>query len=156
MQLTAVSKRLLITVNIAYCAEYRKNLSEQILNINLNFKGDFIMKARIPKGAGGAQNMNQMIKQAQKMQDQITDLQAEIEARDFTATAGGGAVEVTLTGKKTIKSLTLKPEVVDPEDIEMLQDLIISAVNEAINNIEDTTEAEMSKITGGVSLPGLF
>ena len=114
------------------------------------------MKARIPKGAGGAQNMNQMIKQAQKMQDQITDLQSEIEARDFTATAGGGAVEVTLTGKKTIKSLTLKPEVVDPEDIEMLQDLIISAVNEAINNIEDTTEAEMSKITGGVSLPGLF
>lgn len=114
------------------------------------------MKARIPKGAGGAQNMNQMIKQAQKMQDQITDLQSEIEAQDFTATAGGGAVEVTLTGKKTIKSLTLKPEVVDPEDIEMLQDLIISAVNEAINNIEDTTEAEMSKITGGVSLPGLF
>ena len=114
------------------------------------------MKARIPKGAGGAQNMNQMIKQDQKMQDQITALQAEIEARDFTATAGGGAVEVTLTGKKTIKSLTLKPEVVDPEDIEMLQDLIISAVNEAINNIEDTTEAEMSKITGGVSLPGLF
>ncbi len=114
------------------------------------------MKARIPKGAGGAQNMNQMIKQAQKMQDQITDLQAEIEARDFTATAGGGAVEVTLTGKKTIKALTLKPEVVDPEDIEMLQDLIISAVNEAINTIENTTEAEMSKITGGVSLPGLF
>ena len=114
------------------------------------------MKARIPKGAGGAQNMNQMIKQAQKMQDQITDLQAEIEARDFTATAGGGAVEVTLTGKKTIKALTLKPEVVDPEDIEMLQDLIISAVNEAINTIENTTEAEMSKITGGVSLPCLF
>ncbi len=114
------------------------------------------MKARIPKSAGGAQNMNQMIKQAQKMQDQITELQSEIEAKDFTATAGGGAVEVTLTGKKTIKSLTLKPEVVDPEDIEMLQDLIISAVNEAINNIEETTEAEMSKITGGVSLPGLF
>jgi DNA-binding YbaB/EbfC family protein len=100
--------------------------------------------------------MNQMIKQAQKMQDQITELQEDIEARDFTATAGGGAVEVTLTGKKTIKSLNLKPEVVDPEDIEMLQDLIISAVNEAVNNIETTTEAEMSKITGGVSLPGLF
>ena len=116
------------------------------------------MKARIPKniGGGGAQNMNQMIKQAQKMQDQITELQEDIEARDFTATAGGGAVEVTLTGKKTIKSLTLKPEVVDPEDIEMLQDLIISAVNEAVNNIETTTEAEMSKITGGVALPGLF
>ena len=116
------------------------------------------MKARIPRNinGGGAQNMNQMIKQAQKMQDQITELQEDIEARDFTATAGGGAVEVTLTGKKTIKSLNLKPEVVDPEDIEMLQDLIISAVNEAVNNIESTTEAEMSKITGGVSLPGLF
>ena len=116
------------------------------------------MKARIPRNVngGGAQNMNQMIKQAQKMQDQITELQEDIEARDFTATAGGGAVEVTLTGKKTIKSLTLKPEVVDPEDIEMLQDLIISAVNEAVNNIETTTESEMSKITGGVALPGLF
>lgn len=115
------------------------------------------MKARVPKNmGGGAQNMNQMIKQAQKMQDQITELQDDIEARDFSATAGGGAVEVVLTGKKTIKSLTLKPEVVDPEDIEMLQDLIISAVNEAVNNIENTTESEMSKITGGVSLPGLF
>ena len=114
------------------------------------------MKARIPRNNGGAQNMNQMIKQAQKMQDQITELQEDIEARDFSATAGGGAVELVMTGKKTIKSLTLKPEVVDPEDIEMLQDLIISAVNEAVNNIETTTEAEMSKITGGVSLPGLF
>ncbi|MBP3379322.1 MAG: YbaB/EbfC family nucleoid-associated protein [Ruminococcus sp.] len=114
------------------------------------------MKARIPKTGGGAQNMNQMIRQAQKMQDEITVLQEDIEARDFSATAGGGAVEVTLTGKKTIKSLTLKPEVVDPEDIEMLQDLIISAINEAVNNIETTTESEMSKITGGVSLPGLF
>lgn len=100
--------------------------------------------------------MNQMIKQAQKMQDEITALQEDIEARDFTATAGGGAVEVTLSGKKIIKSLNLKPEVVDPEDIEMLQDLIISAINEAVNNIETTTETEMSKITGGVSLPGLF
>ena len=116
------------------------------------------MKARIPKNinGGGAQNMNQMIKQAQKMQDQITELQEDIEARDFTATAGGGAVEVVITGKKTIKSLTLKPEVVDPEDIDMLQDLIISAVNEAVNNVETTTENEMGKITGGVSLPGLF
>ena len=116
------------------------------------------MKARIPKNinGGGAQNMNQMIKQAQKMQDQITELQEDIEARDFSATAGGGAVEVTITGKKTIKSLNLKPEVVDPEDIDMLQDLIISAVNEAINNVETTTENEMGKITGGVSLPGLF
>lgn len=114
------------------------------------------MKARIPKSSGGAQNMNQMIRQAQKMQDQITELQTDIEGREFTASSGGGAVEVTLSGKKEIKSLTLKPEVVDPEDIEMLQDLIISAVNEAVSNIETTTETEMSKITGGVSIPGMF
>lgn len=114
------------------------------------------MKARVPKLGGGAQNMNQMIRQAQKMQDQITELQEEIEARDFSATSGGGAVEVTLSGKKIIKSLNIKPEAVDPEDVEMLQDLIISAINEAINNIESTTEAEMSKITGGVSIPGMF
>ena len=115
------------------------------------------MKARVPKNmGGGAQNMNSMIRQAQKMQDQITELQEDIEARDFSAVVGGGAVEVVVTGKKTIKSLTIKPEVVDPEDIEMLQDLIISAVNEAVNNVEATTETEMSKITGGVALPGLF
>lgn len=114
------------------------------------------MKARIPKNAGGAQNMNQMIRQAQKMQDQITELQTDIEAREFTATAGGGVVEVTLNGKKEIKTLNLKPEIVDPEDIETLQDLIIAAINEAVNNIEATTEAEMSKITGGVSIPGMF
>ena len=113
------------------------------------------MRARIPK-QGGAQNMNAMIRQAQKMQDKITELQEDIEARDFTASVGGGAVEVVVTGKKNIKSLTIKPEVVDPEDIEMLQDLVISAVNEAIANVEKVTEEEMNKVTGGVSLPGLF
>ena len=115
------------------------------------------MKARLPKqNQGGAQNMNAMIRQAQKMQDEISELQEEIEAREFSATAGGGAVQVVVTGKKSIKSLTIQPEVVDPEDIEMLQDLVISAINEAINIVEETTETEMSKITGGVSLPGLF
>ncbi|WP_294366191.1 YbaB/EbfC family nucleoid-associated protein [uncultured Ruminococcus sp.] len=115
------------------------------------------MRARLPKqNQGGAQNMNAMIRQAQKMQDEISALQEEIEARDFTATAGGGAVTITMTGKKTIKSLEIKPEVVDPEDIEMLQDLIVSAINEAVSQVEETTETEMSKITGGVSLPGLF
>lgn len=115
------------------------------------------MKARLPQGyGGGPQNMNAMIRQAQKMQDKITELQEEIEARDFTASVGGGAVEVVVTGKKNIKSLTIKPEVVDPEDIEMLQDLVISAVNEAIANVEKVTEEEMTKVTGGVSLPGLF
>ncbi|MBQ8514199.1 MAG: YbaB/EbfC family nucleoid-associated protein [Ruminococcus sp.] len=115
------------------------------------------MKARLPKqNQGGAQSMNAMIRQAQKMQDQITALQEDIEAREFTATAGGGAVEIVVTGKKTVKSLNIKPEVVDPEDIEMLQDLIISAFNEAVGVVENTTETEMSKITGGVSLPGMF
>lgn len=115
------------------------------------------MKARLPQGMGGGQqDMNAMLKQAQKMQGEITALQDEIEQRDFTTAVGGGAVEVTLTGKKEIKSLTIKPEVVDPEDVEMLQDLIISAVNACIKQIEDTTEDEMGGITGGVSLPGLF
>ena len=115
------------------------------------------MKARLPQGMGGGpQNMNQMLKQAQKMQGEIAELQEEIEQRDFTAQVGGGAVEIVMSGKKSVKSLTIKPEVVDPEDIEMLQDLIISAFNEIVNNIDETTETEMSKMTGGVSMPGLF
>lgn len=114
------------------------------------------MKSRVPKNIGGAQNMNSMIKQAQKMQDEITELQNDIEARDFSATSGGGAVEVVVTGAKNIKALTIKPEVVDKDDVEMLQDLIISAINEAMADVEKTTEEEMNKITGGVALPGLF
>ena len=114
------------------------------------------MKSRVPKNIGGAQNMNSMIKQAQKMQDEITELQNDIEARDFSATSGGGAVEVVVTGAKNIKALTIKPEVVDKDDVEMLQDLIISAINEAMADVERTTEKEMNKITGGVALPGLF
>ena len=110
------------------------------------------MKARLPKqNMGGAQNMNAMIRQAQKMQDEITTLQEDIENREFSATSGGGAVSVVVTGKKIIKSLTINKEVVDPEDVEMLQDLVISAINEAVNQVESTTETEMSKITGGVS-----
>ena len=114
------------------------------------------MKSRVPKNIGGAQNMNSMIKQAQKMQDEITELQNDIEARDFSATSGGGAVEVVVTGAKNIKALTIKPEVVDKDDVEMLQDLIISAINEAMADVEKTTEEEMNKLTGGVALPGLF
>ena len=114
------------------------------------------MKSRVPKNIGGAQNMNSMIKQAQNMQDDITELQNDIEARDFSATSGGGAVEVVVTGAKNIKALTIKPEVVDKDDVEMLQDLIISAINEAMADVEKTTEEEMNKITGGVALPGLF
>ena len=105
------------------------------------------MKARLPKqNMGGAQNMNAMIRQAQKMQDEITTLQEDIENREFSATSGGGAVSVVVTGKKIIKSLTINKEVVDPEDVEMLQDLVISAINEAVNQVESTTETETSKI----------
>ena len=109
-----------------------------------------------PGGMGMPGNMNNLMKQAQRMQKQMEESQKELQEKMYTAAAGGGAVEVVVTGKKTIKSLTIKPEVVDKDDIEMLQDLIISAVNEAVNNVEQTTEEEMSKITGGVSLPGLF
>ena len=116
------------------------------------------MKSRLPKGygGGGASNMNGLMKQAQKMQEEMARAQAELEEREFTATSGGGAVTVVVSGKKELKSLTIEPEVVDPEDIEMLQDLVISAINEAMANVEKTTEEEMNKITGGVALPGLF
>ena len=116
------------------------------------------MKARLPQGMGKgpSNNMNQMLKQAQKMQDEITALQADIENREFKATSGGGAVEVVMSGKKEIKSLTIKPDVVDKDDIEMLQDLVISAFNDAVHQIEATSENEMGAITGGVSFPGLF
>ena len=106
--------------------------------------------------AGGAQNMQSMIKQAQKMQEQITNVQEEIENETFTATTGGGVIEITMNGRKQVQSLTIKPEVVDKDDVETLQDLIISAVNECVKQIEETSEAKMGEVTGGVSFPGLF
>ncbi len=115
------------------------------------------MKARLPQGmGGGAQNMQSMIKQAQKMQAEITNVQEEIENESFTATTGGGAVEITMNGRKQVQSLVIKPEVVDKDDVEMLQDLLISAINECVKQIEDTSESRMGAITGGVSFPGLF
>ncbi|MBP0957442.1 MAG: YbaB/EbfC family nucleoid-associated protein [Oscillospiraceae bacterium] len=115
------------------------------------------MKARLPQGmGGGAQNMQSMIRQAQKMQEQITNVQEEIENENFTATTGGGVVEITMNGRKQVQSLTIKPEVVDKDDIETLQDLIISAVNECVKQIEETSETRMGAVTGGVSFPGLF
>lgn len=115
------------------------------------------MKARLPQGmGGGAQNMQNMVKQAQKMRDEITQLQDDIENRSFTATTGGGAIEIVMNGRKEVQSLTISPDVVDKDDVEMLQDLIISAVNECVNQIEETSENEMGAITGGVSFPGLF
>lgn len=115
------------------------------------------MKARLPAGMGGGpQNMNQMLKQAQKMQEEITKTQSEIEEREFETSVGGGAVEIKMTGAKKLLSLKIKPEAVDPNDVEMLEDLVMSAFNQAIENIEKISEEEMSKVTGGVSFPGLF
>ena len=115
------------------------------------------MKARLPQGmGGGAQNMQNMIRQAQKMQEQITNVQEEIENETFTATTGGGVVEITMNGRKQVQSLNIKPEVVDKDDVETLQDLIISAVNECVKQIEETSESKMGAVTGGVSFPGLF
>lgn len=115
------------------------------------------MKARLPKEfQNGPANMNAMVKKAQKMQDDIARVQEELEQKEFTKQVGGGALELVMTGDKKLRSVTLKPEVVDPDDIEMLQDLIISAVNEAVKQVEDTNEKEMGAITGGVSFPGLF
>ena len=116
------------------------------------------MKARLPQGYGGgaASNTQGMLKQAQKMQAQIAQVQAQLEEKEHTVSVGSGAVEVVMSGKKELKALTIKPEVVDPEDIEMLQDLVISAVNEVIREIEDESAKEMEKISGGMNLPGLF
>ncbi|EEG29817.1 DNA-binding protein, YbaB/EbfC family [[Clostridium] methylpentosum DSM 5476] len=112
------------------------------------------MKSRLPKGYGG--NMNDMVKRAQEMQNEMQKAQEELEAMTFTTTVGGGAVEVVVTGKKELQSLTIKPEVVDPEDIEMLQDLIISAVNEGMRQVEERSDEDIQRITGGMSVPGLF
>lgn len=114
------------------------------------------MKARVPQGMGGGpQNMNSMIRQAQKMQTMMQEKQAELAEREFKSAAGGGAVEVTANGKKEITGIVIQPDVVDPDDIEMLQDLIIAAVNETLRNIEEVTSAEMEKITGGLNVPGM-
>lgn len=113
------------------------------------------MKVRLPN-SGGAGNMNQMLKQAQKMQADMAALQEDLEQREFTATSGGGMVEVTVDGKHLVKSIKINPEAIDPEDAEMLEDLITVAINEAVSNAIKTSEEEMGAITGGLNMPGLF
>ncbi len=101
-------------------------------------------------GGGMPGNMNNLMKQAQRMQRQMEENQKNLEAAEYTAKSGGGAVEVTVTGKKEIKSLVLSPDVVDPDDIEMLQDLIIAAINEAFSQADAASGEAMSKLTGGL------
>ncbi len=120
------------------------------------------MKARIPKEySAGPSNMQGMLKQAQKMQEQMNELQAELEAKEYEIKAGGGVVTVKINGKKEILSLDISPDIVDPDDIETLADVITAGVNEAIKTVEEDASSQMAKITGGLGglgggMPGLF
>ena len=104
-------------------------------------------------GMGG--NMNNMMKQMQKMQKKMEELQAEVDATELEATAGGGAIKVVVNGKKELLDIEIDPSVVDPDDVEMLQDLVIAAVNEGLRKAEDFAANEMKKVTGGLNIPGM-
>jgi len=112
-------------------------------------------KSRMPMGMGGA-NMNNMIKQAQKMQQNMLKMQEEMEQSEFEATSGGGAVTVKMSGKKELTAISIKPEAVDPDDVEMLEDLILAAVNEVIKKVDTMSASKMNSITGGLNIPGMF
>ncbi len=117
------------------------------------------MKARLPKGMGGGQSMQSMIKQAQKIQEDMETLQNELNEREYDIAAGGGAVTVKINGKLEVLGIDIKPEVVDPDDIETLSDILVAAVNEAIKKVNTTNNEEMGKVTGGLNvpnIPGLF
>ena len=106
-----------------------------------------------PGGFGGG-NMNNLLKQDQKLQKDMEEAKKNLEEKEFEVTSGGGVISVKMNGKKEILELNLKPEVVDPEDIEMLQDLIISCINEAYKKVDEESNKEMSKLTGGFNIPG--
>jgi DNA-binding YbaB/EbfC family protein len=115
------------------------------------------MKARLPQGMGGGpSNMQGMMRQVQKMQADMEALQADLDTREYEIKAGGGVVTVKINGKREILSIDLQPEIVDPDDIETLSDILVAAVNEAIKRVDETNNAELNKITGQMSLPGLF
>lgn len=114
------------------------------------------MRAGKKPSMGGGGNMQKQLQQLQQMQRRMEQMQAELEEKEVETTAGGGAVSVVVSGKKEIKKITLKPEVVDPDDVEMLEDLIMVAVNEGLRQVEEMSQNEMSKLTGGLSLPGMM
>lgn len=109
-----------------------------------------------PGGMGMPGNMNNLMKQAQKMQRQMEENQKALEEKEFTANAGGGAVSITVSGKKEITKVKIDEEVVDPDDVEMLEDLIMAATNEALRMLEEETSSAMSKLTGGMGMGGGF
>ncbi len=112
------------------------------------------MKARMPQGFGRP-DPNAMMRQVQKMQENIRAKQEELEAKEYTGTASGEMVSVTMNGKHEVVAVSINPEAVDPEDIEMLEDLIAAAVNSAVSAVDKDSEEEMSKLTGGLNIPGL-
>ena len=115
------------------------------------------MKARLPQGfGGGPQNMNSMIRQAQKMQEEMAALQEQLDQREYEVQAGGGAVTVVITGTRQIKELKISPEIVDADDIETLSDILIAGINEAIKRVDETNKSEMANLTGNLNMPGLF
>lgn len=132
-------------------------MTDRLIKDGLEKKGMNNMKARLPKGMGGGpQNMQAMIRQAQKMQEDMEKLQAELDAKEHEVSAGGGAVKVKIRGNREIVALELSKDVVDPEDIETLQDLIIAAVNEAVKTVDKLNSEEMNKVTAGLNVPGLM
>lgn len=110
------------------------------------------MKARIPNQGA---SRNDMMLKIQKMQEEMARVQQEVEEAEYSASSGGGAVEVKVSGKHEVLSVKIQPDVVDPEDVEMLEDLLIASLNEAIRKANDTMEREMGKVTGGLNIPGL-
>lgn len=110
------------------------------------------MKARIPNQGPTGGNM---MKKIQEMQDNMAALQDELAVSEYSATAGGGAIEVTVNGSHEIKAIHIKPEVIDPEEPEMLEDLLMASLNEAMRKADETAESEMGKITGGINIPGM-
>ncbi len=107
-------------------------------------------------GMMGGANMQQLARQAQKLQQQMTKMQEELDAREFEATSGGGMVTAKVNGKRELLAISIKPEAVDPDDVEMLEDMVMAAVNEALRTAAETVEREMGKLTGGMGMPGLF
>ena len=107
-------------------------------------------------GFGGGANMQQLMRQAQKLQEQMTKAQEELDEREYSAQAGGGMISVTVTGKRELKALEIKPECVDPDDVEMLQDMIVSAVNEVLRKADEAQANNLKGLTGGLNIPGLF
>ena len=117
------------------------------------------MKARLPKGMGGGpQNMQGLMRQAQKMQEDMAQAKDELAAKEYEIKAGGGMVTLTITGEKEIKNLEIAPEIVDPDDIETLSDILTAAFNEAVKRVDADAEEVMGQITGGMgmNIPGLF